>query len=143
MMPRAKLGDRVQVQYMGTLEDGTAVEFSLGRQVVEFNVGGKEVVPGISFGVVGMAEGEQKRLTLRPGEAYGPVRPKLIREVPRGRFPSGLSLRVGQRLTGTLTSGRRRRVEVVALKPDSVVVDANHPLAGKVLTVEVQLMQIS
>ena len=143
MTPKVKLGDRVQVQYVGTLEDGTAVEFSHGRQVLEFTVGSKEVPPGISFGVVGMAEGEQKRLTLQPPDAYGPVRPKLIQEVPLDRFPTRLNLRVGQRLTAIGTSGRRRRVEVVELKPDTVVVNGNHPLAGKILSVEVQLMMIS
>ena len=142
-MKRAKLGDRVRVQYLGLLKDGTATEKQRGRQVLEFIVGSKEVISGISLGVVGMAKGEQKRLTLQPKDAYGTLRRKLIKEIPRQRFPTHLDLTVGKRLTSVgVTSGRRRRVQVVEIKPDTVVVDANHPLAGKVLEVEVQLVSL-
>ena len=143
-MSRAKLGDRVRVQYLGLREDGSAIRHSRGRQVLEFTVGSKEVMPGISLGVVGMAEGEQKRLTLQPKDAYGTVRPKLIKEVSRQRFPSRLELFVGKRLTATsVNSGRRRRVEVAELRPDTVLVDGNHPLAGEVLEVELQLVSLA
>jgi peptidylprolyl isomerase len=142
-MVKAKLGDRVRIQYLELLEDGTATRRQRGRQVLQFIVGSKEVIPGISFGTVGMAEGEQKRLTLQPKDAYGAVRPKLIKEVPRQQFRSGLDLRVGQRLVAIgKDSGRRRRVQVLQIKPETVVVDGNHPLAGKVLEVEVQLVSL-
>ena len=144
MMNTAKLGDRVRVQYLGLREDGSAIAPSRGRKVLEFTVGSKEVMPGISLGVVGMAEGEQKRLTLQPKDAYGAVRPKLIKEVSRQRFPSRLELFVGKRLTATsVNSGRRRRVEVAELRPDTVVVDGNHPLAGEILEVELQLVSLA
>jgi FKBP-type peptidyl-prolyl cis-trans isomerase SlyD len=111
--------------------------------VLQFTVGSKEVIRGISFGLVGMAEGEQKRLTLQPRDAYGAVRSKLIKEVPRKRFRSDMRLYVGQQLTATgVDSGRRRRVQVVEIKRDTVVVDGNHPLAGQVLEVEIQLISL-
>ena len=142
-MNRAKLGDRVRVQYLGVREDGIATGHGRGRRVLEFTVGGTEVIRGVSLGVVGMAEGEQKRLTLQPKDAYGAVRPKLIKEVSRQRFPSRLELFVGKRLTATgVNSGRRRRIEVAELRPDTVIVDANHPLAGEVLEVELQLVSL-
>src|SRR2546426_10497447 len=90
IMNTAKLGDRVRVQYVGLREDGSAVGRSRGRKVLEFTVGSKQVIRGISLGVVGMAEGEQKRLTLQPKDAFGAVRTKLIKEVPRQQFPSRL-----------------------------------------------------
>lgn len=143
-MKKAKLGDRVRVQYLGLKSDGTAIDLGRGREVLEFTVGGKDVIPGISFGVLGMTEGEQKRLALKPKEAYGSVRPKLIKEVSRKRFPANLELHVGRRLIATgVTSGRQRRVVVAALKPDSVVVDGNHPLAGEALEVELQLLSLN
>lgn len=143
-MNRAKLGDRVRVQYLGLLRDGNATEKHRGRQVLEFVVGSKEVIPGISLAVVGMAKGEAKRLTLQPKDAYGAVRRKLIREIPRQRFPSHLDLCVGKRLTSIgVTSGRRRPVQVVEIKRDTVIVDGNHPLAGKILEVEVQLVSLA
>jgi peptidylprolyl isomerase len=142
-MNTAKLGDRVRVQYLGLREDGSAVGRSRGRKVLEFTVGSTEVIRGISLGVVGMAEGEQKRLTLQPKDAYGAVRLKLIREVSRQRFPSRLELFVGKRLTATgVNSGRRRRIEVAELRPNTVVVDGNHPLAGEILEVELQLVSL-
>src|SRR5947207_8659424 len=95
---RAKHGDRVRVQYVRLLKDGTATQMAPGRQVLEFFVGSKAVIRGISLGVVGMAHGEEKRLTLEPKDAYGAVRRQLIREVPRERFRTCLDLRVGKRL---------------------------------------------
>jgi peptidylprolyl isomerase len=142
-MTTAKLGDRVRVQYVGMRPDGRGTDRSHKRRVLEFVVGSKDVIPGVSFGVLGMAEGEQKRMTLQPKDAYGTVQRKLIKEVPRQRFPSHLNLHVGQRLTATgVTSGRKRLVAVVEVKPDCVVLDGNHPLAGEVLEVEIQLLSL-
>ncbi len=142
-MATAKIGDRVRVQYLGLSKDGTGTGRPHKREVLEFTVGGKDVIPGVSFGVLGMAEGEQKRMTLQPKDAYGTVHRKLIKEVSRQRFPSNLALHIGQRLTATgVTSGRQRRVEVVEVKSDTVVVDGNHPLAGEVLEVEIQLLSL-
>jgi FKBP-type peptidyl-prolyl cis-trans isomerase 2 len=142
-MNRAKLGDRVRVQYLGLREDGSATQRTPRRKVLEFTVGSKEVIRGVSFGVVGMAMGEQKRLTLQPVDAYGAIRPKLIKEVSRQRFPSRLELFVGKRLTATgVTTGRRRRVEIAELRPATVVVDGNHPLAGEILEIELQLVSL-
>lgn len=142
-MNKAQIGDRVRVQYAGLLRDGSAAAKDAGRQVLMFTVGSTEVMPGISAGVVGMAVGEEKRLTLRPKEAYGLVRRKLIKEIPRRRIPEHLALQVGKWLTSTrATTGRRRRVQVVEIKPETVVIDANHPMAGKTLEVEIQLIAL-
>jgi peptidylprolyl isomerase len=142
-MATAKLGDRVRVQYLGLRKDGRGTDRSHKRKVLEFVVGSTDVIPGVSFGVLGMAEGEQKRMTLQPKDAYGSVQRKLIKEVPRQRFPSHIDLHVGQRLTAKgVTSGRKRLVEVVEVKSDCVVVDGNHPLAGEVLEVEIQLLSL-
>jgi FKBP-type peptidyl-prolyl cis-trans isomerase 2 len=142
-MVKAKIGDRVRVQYLGLLQCGAVSEKRSTRQVLEFTVGSDEVIPGISLGVVGMAEGDQKRLTLQPEEGYGAVRPKLIKEVARQRFPAHLNLHAGKRLTSVgVRSGRRRQVHVLQVNPHTVIVDGNHPLAGKVLEVEVQLVSL-
>jgi peptidylprolyl isomerase len=126
-MTRAKVGDRVRVQYLGLLESGAATEKKRGRRVLEFTVGSDEVIPGISKGV----------------EGYGAVRSRLIKEVARQRFPADLDLCVGKRLMSTgVSSGRRRRVRVLQINPHTVVVDGNHPLAGKILEVEIQLVSL-
>jgi FKBP-type peptidyl-prolyl cis-trans isomerase 2 len=139
---RAKHGDRVRVQYVRLLKDGTATQKHSGRQVLEFFVGSKAVIRGISLGVVGMAHGEEKRLTLEPKDAYGAVRRQLIREFPRERFRTCLDLRVGKRLVSSGATSSRRRVRVVEVRETTVVVDGNHPLAGEVLEVELQLVSL-
>jgi FKBP-type peptidyl-prolyl cis-trans isomerase 2 len=143
-MHEAKLGDRVRVQYARVFNDEKKdAAKSPAAKVREFTVGSRDVMPGISLGVVGMVPGEQKRFTLQPIDAYGPVKPGLIKEIPRAQFPKRLTLRVGKRLTALSTrSGRHRRVKVVEIKPKSVVVDGNHLLAGKVVELDVTLISV-
>lgn len=141
-MRTAQVGDRVRIQY-STLSRGSAATRQRKPKSVEFIVGSRDVLHSLSFGVVGMAPGDRKRLTLQPTEAYGVVRKKLIRRVSRDRLPGHLTLRVGQRLTALRgVAGRRRRVTVVAITHDSVVLDSNHPLAGKVVELELNLMSV-
>jgi peptidylprolyl isomerase len=142
-MHEAKLGDRVRVQYVRVRQPTSGVVKTPVAKVLEFNVGSPDVMPGISLGVVGMVPGDLKRFTLQPSDAYGPVQPGLIKEIPRAHFPKRLTLRVGKRLSALSTwSGRRRQVKVVEIKPQSVVVDGNHLLAGKVVELEVTLISV-
>jgi peptidylprolyl isomerase len=138
---KAKLGDRVRIEYSGQFKDEKAGLQRLGREIFEFTIGSHEVMPGINKGVVGMVEGERKLMTLQPQDAYGEFRPNLIQEISRQRLPSDVVLKVGKRLTTIgQKSGRRRKVRVVELTPTTVVVDGNHPLAGKTVEVEFQLL---
>src|SRR3954468_6451673 len=113
-MQTAKLGDRVRVQYSRVIKPGTKRVKTSQQKTCEFTVGGKEVFPGLSLGVVGMSPGDLKQLTIQPQEAFGAVKSKLIRQIPRDRFPLHIALTVGKRLTAFVESaGRRRRVRVV------------------------------
>jgi len=143
MLPVAKTGDRVCVRYTGPLSD-RSLRGGFGRRLLEFNVGSNEVLAGISRGVLGMAVGESKQLTLAPADAYGEVRHKRIREISRRRLPGRLEPYVGARLTlVSAASGRRRKVRIIELKAISVVIDGNHPLAGKVLEAEIMLISLN
>jgi peptidylprolyl isomerase len=142
-MHTAQLGDRVRIQYSRLPQRAAARGVSHGQKTLEFTVGSREVFPTLSFGVIGMAPGERKQFTLQPHEAYGKIKRKLVRKIPRTRFPQQLVLRVGKRLTAVRgIAGRRRRVTVVEIRPDSVIVDGNHPLAGKVVELEVSLLSL-
>jgi peptidylprolyl isomerase len=142
-MPTAQLGDHVRIQYSRLPQRAAARGVSHGQKTLEFTVGSREVFPTLSFGVIGMAPGERKQFTLQPHEAYGKIKRKLVRKIPRTRFPQQLVLRVGKRLTAVRgIAGRRRRVTVVEIRPDSVIVDGNHPLAGKVVELEVSLLSL-
>jgi FKBP-type peptidyl-prolyl cis-trans isomerase 2 len=138
----AKVGDRVRVQCTHVPASPRAT--ARPAKVFEFIVGSPDIMRGLSLGVVGMTQGDHKRLKLQPKDAYGSVRDRLIREVPRGSFPPRLSLRVGKRLTAKLRStGRRQVVRIVRINPDSVIVDGNHRLAGKAVTLDVQLLSVN
>lgn len=134
----------MRIQYSRLPERAAAPGGRAGQKTVEFTAGSREVFPSLSFGVVGMAPGERKRFTLQPQEAYGSVQPRLIRQIPRHRFPPHITLFVGKRLTAVQgIAGRRRRVTVIALSDDSVTVDGNHPLAGMVVELEVGLLSLN
>jgi FKBP-type peptidyl-prolyl cis-trans isomerase 2 len=140
-MQAVRLGDRVRVEYTRIKQRAGAAAQATEPKVLEFTVGGNEVMPGLSVGVVGMAQGDEKHMTLQPAEAYGPVKPGLIKEIPRHQFPKHIVLRVGKRLTALGgTSGRRRRVRVVKINPRSILVDGNHLLAGQVVELQVRLI---
>lgn len=138
---KAKVGDHVRVEYSGEFKDEKAGVKRLAREIFEFTVGSRSIMPGISKAVVGMVEGEKKQLTLQPPDAFGVFRPNLIQEISRQRFPAELILKVGKQLTTIgVNSRRRRKVTIVELRPTTIVVDGNHPLAGKTLEVEFQLL---
>ena len=142
-MHKANVGDRVRIQYARIPQRGARQNKARLPKTCEFTVGSKDVLPSLSLGVVGMAPGDRKQLTLQPQEAYGAVKPKLIRQIPRQRFPQHLALKVGKCLTAFVAaSGRRERVRVVEINSDSVTVDGNHPLAGKVIELEVNLISV-
>jgi FKBP-type peptidyl-prolyl cis-trans isomerase 2 len=142
-MHNAKVGDRVRVQCLRLPVAGAVRQKPSKTKTFEFTVGGREVAPGLSDGVAGMAPGERKRLTLQPLEAYGPVLPCLIREIPRRRLSNRRDVQVGQRLTHVEpVSGIRQRMTVVAVNDDVLVVDGNHPLAGQVIELDVLVISV-
>jgi peptidylprolyl isomerase len=142
MKTTAERGDRVRVECL-RLCDRAESEMPRRQRTLEFTVGGRGVIAGISRGVVGMSPGDFKQLTIQPRDGFGAVRRRLIRSVPRTRFPADVELHIGKRLTCVgATSGRRRRVKVIGMNPDAVIVDANHPLAGKAFDVEIHLVAL-
>ena len=142
-MSTAQIGDRVRIQYCRLPERAAASGGTRHQKTIEFTVGGNKVFHALSVGVVGMAPGDRKQFTLQPKEGYGRLSRKLVRKVPRNRIPARIELFVGKRLTVTRgLAGLPRRVRVIEIRPDAVIVDGNHPLAGKVIEVEVCLLTL-
>jgi peptidylprolyl isomerase len=143
-MAQAKSGDTVRVHYHGTLEDGTV--FSSTREEnepFEFILGQPHVLPGFERAVVAMEEGDTKTITLPPEEAYGHHEGRLVFEIKREDFPATNSvLEIGKRLQVRLSDGDTAVVTVKAVDDETVVLDANDPLAGKTLTFEIELVKI-
>ncbi|MGE4552388.1 MAG: peptidylprolyl isomerase [Desulfovibrionaceae bacterium] len=141
-MTQAKTGDTVRVHYTGTLDDGTVFDSSVEREPLEFTLGGGQVIPGFENGVLGMAPGETKSVSIAPAEAYGDYNPEAMVRVPRKQFPPDIDPEVGMMLQVRLEDGRPAHVVVVEVGEEEVALDGNHPLAGKTLTFALSLVEI-
>lgn len=136
--PTVKEGDTVKVHYTGTLEDGSQFDSSQGKDPLEFVVGGGQMIAGFDKGVLGMTVGEKKSITLGPEDAYGYPSDERIMEVDKSNFPPDLQLEVGMELSGP----GGFPVKVMEITDSAVTIDANHPLAGKTLIFELELVEI-
>jgi peptidylprolyl isomerase len=142
-MSTAKQGDTVHVHYTGRLDDGTVFDSSNGREPLEFTIGEGQVIPGFEQAVDGMAVGEKAAAQVPPEKAYGPRSDQLVLNVQRERFPDSVAPEVGQRFTMTTEDGQQVPVTVTETASESVTIDANHPLAGKELTFDLELVKIA
>jgi len=142
-MSQAKAGDKVKVHYTGKLEDGTVFDSSKDREPLEFALGSGNVIPGFESGLLGMEPGESKTLTIAPDEAYGQINPDLVATVERKQFPENISPEVGLQLQMTQPNGQPLNVTIINIVGDSITLDANHPLAGKTLVFEVELVAVA
>ncbi len=136
----AKVGDRVQVHYTGSVED-TVFDSSVGREPIEFRVGAGEVIPGFEEAVVGMVVGEKKTFQIPPEQAYGDRVDELIQDVPMDFF-EGHPIEVEQIIHLQSHDGRVLQALVTDVTEEFATLDMNHPLAGKTLTFEIELMNI-
>ncbi len=138
-------GKTVKINYTLTV-DGKVVDSSKGRQPLEFKVGTHQMIPGFEKAVMGMKVGEKKSFRVKPEEGYGPVNPKAFQEVPKKQLPAlpaGVTLKAGMTLLAQGKDGRRIPVTIKEVKKDVVVIDFNHPLAGKTLNFDVEVVGIS
>jgi FKBP-type peptidyl-prolyl cis-trans isomerase 2 len=141
-MAMANKGDTVKIHYTGRLDDGTVFDSSEGREPLSFELGKGEVIPGFETAVEGMEAGDQKTAQIPADEAYGPRRDDLLITVPRGQLPDDMKPEVGQQLRMQTAEGRSFVVQVTEVGPEELEVDANHPLAGRDLTFEIELVGI-
>ena len=129
-MAQAKSGDTVRVHYTGMMDDGTVFDSSIDREPLEFTIGKKEVIPGFEQAVIGMNDGESKAVKVNSDQAYGPHRNDMVIQIERNQVPDGMEIEVGQVLKMKHPNGGAIRVVVTNVSEDSIVLDANHPLAG-------------
>jgi len=141
-MQLVKNGDTVKVHYNGKLTYGTTFDSSEGRQPLEFEVGSGSVIPGFDSGVMGMSVGDKKTINIPAEEAYGEVEEDRFMEFPIDRFPPDLKPEVGMTLTMSDGGGQQFPVVIADVRDDVVMLDANHPLAGKDLIFNIELMEI-
>jgi peptidylprolyl isomerase len=139
---QAKKGDVVRVHYTGKLMDGSQFDSSVGRAPLEFTLGAGQMIAGFDAGVMGMTIGEKKTLNIDPANGYGHKNPEAIIDFPKSNIPEGMSIEIGMKLNLQNEYGQPVPVEVVEIKDDAIVMDANHFLAGKDLVFDVELVEI-
>ena len=141
-MTQAKAGDTVRLHYTGTLEDGTTFDSSAGRDPLQFTVGSGESIPGLDREIAGMAVGDTKQVTVAPEDAYGAHDPARQQVVPRDQIPDNIPTEPGTQLQLQTPDGQAVPVVVTGRTETEVTLDANHPLAGKALIFDVELVEI-
>ena len=141
-MTEAKMGDVVRINYTGRLTDGTEFDSSAGKKPLEFTIGLGQVIKGLEAEVAGMMPGDKNTVTIPCDLAYGQHRAEAIQKIDRAKVPTGLDVAVGTQLQARTSDGGLMPITVVDVDDDSVKVDANHPLAGKDLVFDVELLEI-
>jgi FKBP-type peptidyl-prolyl cis-trans isomerase 2 len=142
-MQQVKNGDTVRVHYHGKLTDGTTFDSSEGRDPLEFQVGQGHVIKGFDDALVGMSIGEKKTVHIPVHEAYGHASDDMMMEYPKAEFPAEMTPEVGMQLYMTDPQGNHHPVRIAEIKDEVVILDANHPLAGKDLTFDLELVSIA
>ncbi|MEK6479212.1 peptidylprolyl isomerase [Catalinimonas sp. 4WD22] len=142
-MTVAKSGNTVKVHYTGKLKDGTVFDSSLQRnEPLEFTLGQGNMIAGFEKAVDGMQVGDSTVADIPVAEAYGEVRDDMILEVPKKDVPENITPEVGQRLAVQQKDGQSIPVTISKVSEESITLDANHPLAGKDLVFEIELLEI-
>lgn len=141
IMTQAKAGQQVRVHYTGKLKDGTVFDSSIGGDPLAFTLGSGQVIAGFDKGVTGMAINEMRTVTIPASDAYGPHQAGMVVEISKTEVPAHLALKPGQRVQLKTPQGMLT-VNVVAESDTTITLDGNHPLAGKDLTFDLQLVEI-
>lgn len=142
-MATAKSGDTVKVHYKGSLADGTVFDSSEGGEPLEFQLGQEMVIPGFENAIVGMNIGDSKTVNIPADEAYGQYRDDLVLEIEKNQIPSHIQPELGMMLQMQSDQGTVTNVTITQISDNTVTLDANHPLAGKDLIFEIQLVEIA
>jgi peptidylprolyl isomerase len=142
-MSTIKSGDTVKMHYKGTLSDDSIFDSSEGRDPLEFKAGSGQIIAGLDAALDGMAVGEKKVVNVPVDQAYGHINPAMQQAIPREGIPADIPLEVGLQLQMQTPEGHPLPVTVVAMDEATVTLDANHPLAGKDLTFDIEIVAIN
>jgi peptidylprolyl isomerase len=141
-MAQAENGNVVKVHYTGKLKDGTVFDTSVDRDPLQFTIGEGQIIPGFEKAVIGMDTGDSKTITVPSEQAYGPHHEDLLLVVDRDQIPPHLTPEAGQRLEIHQADGQTIPVTVAEVSDANITLDANHPLAGRDLVFDIELVEI-
>lgn len=141
-MTNAQKGDKVQVHYVGKLDDGSVFDTSANSNPLEFTIGDGTIILGFEEAIIGMQEGEKKSFTLNPEDAYGPYYNERVIIINKSQLPPDLDPQIGDKLQGQQPDGSVVLFSVIEKNGEEITLDGNHPLAGKNLTFEIDVVKI-
>jgi FKBP-type peptidyl-prolyl cis-trans isomerase SlpA len=141
-MSQVKQNDTVKVHYTVKLKDGQVFDTSEGKEPIEFTLGEGQLIPGFEKGLIDMKLNEKKTITIAKEEAYGEPRPELVQEVEKSQLPEEIKPEVGMGLVSKTPDGKEMNLMVAEVKDKTIVVDGNHPLAGKDLVFDLEVVEI-
>lgn len=142
-MQQIKSGDKVKVHYHGKLTSGETFDSSEGRDPLEFTVGQGQVIKGFDNALIDMKVGDKKTVEIPVADAYGDRRDDMVVEYPKQDFPEEMKPEVGMQLNMSDNQGNNFPVVITEIKEEVVVLDANHPLAGKDLVFDLEVVEIA
>ena len=141
-MAKVQFGNTVKVQYTVRLDDGTVVDSTKEHGPFTFSIGLGAVIPGFEKEIMGMSAGESRTVKLSVEDGYGPYYRELVKEVDRDKFPDDFKFEIGQRLEIPNEEGQAALFTVLQISKETVILDTNHPLAGKELTIDIELLEV-
>ncbi|MBM4146920.1 MAG: peptidylprolyl isomerase [Nitrospira sp.] len=141
-MAEVSFGNTVKVHYVVKLDDGTVVDSTLEHEPFIFTTGAGQAIPGFETAILGMSSGASKTVKVSVEDAYGPYYKELITEEDKSEFPDDFKFEVGQHIEIPSPDGQIGLVTVLNVSEKTVILDRNHPLAGKELTIDIQLLEI-
>jgi peptidylprolyl isomerase len=138
----AEAGSKVKVHYTGTFDDGEVFDSSRETNPLEFELGSGQVIPGFDQAIQGMEVGETKKVRIPEADAYGPYNPEMVFTTESSQFEEGISPQVGQQFQAQSPDGQDMMLVVKEVSEAGVIMDANHPMAGKDLNFDLELMEL-
>ena len=141
-MTEAAHGNTVHIHYTSKFSDGEVFDSSDGRDPLAFELGSGQVIPGLDKAMRGMKVGEKQTIEIAAAEAYGPHHPEGVQEVERSQLPPEIEIEVGAQLQASAQDGQAINLTIIEVDENVVTMDANHPLAGKDLVFDVELVSI-
>jgi len=141
-LSQVKEGDKVKVHYTGTLNDGSVFDSSREREPLEFEIGSGSIIPGFEKAVLELTPGNSTTVEIPSTEAYGEVREDMIISVEREKLPADIDPEVGMQLQLQQPEGGAMPVVISDVTESHVTIDANHPLAGRDLKFDIELVEI-
>ena len=142
-MNQVTVNSKVKVHYTGKLANGEVFDTSDGKEPIEFTLGQGQLIPGFEKGLIDMKLNEKKTINMTKDEAYGEVNETLIQEVKKTDLPQDMEPKVGMGLVSKSPDGQEINLMVVEVKEETIVIDGNHPLAGRDLIFDLEVVEIT